>query len=153
MHNFFKAKLSFLVTDTIDGPDASSKCIRVRLKSGGRKSSGTNSRKRKERGDKPFDSRGSNNWPEHRGKFLRYWFEVACHFNLCKLNTLALLVWFPTIIVLVKKAVFCIVGIVTLYFITCIEPMDEENDDSCVQALKRINYLLALNSSSLCTIT
>ncbi|KAF8038939.1 hypothetical protein BT93_B1482 [Corymbia citriodora subsp. variegata] len=30
------------------------------------------SKKRKERGDKPFDSRGSSSWPENVGKFLRF---------------------------------------------------------------------------------
>ncbi|KAK3200613.1 hypothetical protein Dsin_024028 [Dipteronia sinensis] len=72
IHNFFKENLKFLVTDTVDGPDASSKCIRVRLNSGGKNSGGRNSKKRKERGDKPFDSRGSENWSEHVGKFLRF---------------------------------------------------------------------------------
>jgi tRNA pseudouridine13 synthase len=71
VHNFFKQNFKFLVTDTTDGPDASSKCIRVRLDSGGHKNNGRNSKKRKERGEKPFDSRGSSNWPEHLGKFLR----------------------------------------------------------------------------------
>lgn len=72
VHNFFKQNFKFLVTDTTDGPDASSKCIRVRLDSGGHKNNGRNSKKRKERGEKPFDSRGSSNWPEHLGKFLRF---------------------------------------------------------------------------------
>lgn len=71
IHNFFKEKLPFLVTDTIDGPEASSKCIRVRLNSGGSHKNGKSSQKRKDRVDKPFDSRGSDNWPEHVGKFLR----------------------------------------------------------------------------------
>ncbi|XVF31168.1 hypothetical protein REPUB_Repub16aG0122600 [Reevesia pubescens] len=71
MHNFFKENLRFLVTDTVDGPDSSSKCIRVRLNSGN-KNNGRNSRKRKERSDKPYDSRGSSHWPEHLGKFLRF---------------------------------------------------------------------------------
>ncbi|XVF06287.1 hypothetical protein REPUB_Repub06bG0034400 [Reevesia pubescens] len=77
MHNFFKENLRFLVTDTVDGPDSSSKCIRVRLNSG-TNNKGRNSKKRKERGDKPYDSRGSSHWPEHLGKFLR--------FHLCKEN-------------------------------------------------------------------
>ncbi|KAE9593623.1 putative tRNA pseudouridine(13) synthase [Lupinus albus] len=68
IHNFFKENLKFLVTDVVDGPDASSKCIRVRSKS----DKGRNSKKRKERGDKPFDSRGSEDWPENVGKFLRF---------------------------------------------------------------------------------
>ncbi|PKI47166.1 hypothetical protein CRG98_032437 [Punica granatum] len=71
IHNYFKENFKFLVTDTIDGPDASSKSIRVRLYSGG-EGNGRNSRKRKERGDKPFDSRGSSSWPENVGKFLRF---------------------------------------------------------------------------------
>ncbi|XP_056166042.1 multisubstrate pseudouridine synthase 7 isoform X2 [Syzygium oleosum] len=71
IHNYFKEKFKFLVTDTIDGPDASTKCIRVRVSSGGQ-SKGKMSKKRKERGDKPFDSRGSSSWPEHVGKFLRF---------------------------------------------------------------------------------
>lgn len=72
VHNFFKENFKFLVTDTVDGPDSLSKCIRVRLNSGGQNNRGRNSKKRKERGDKPFDSRGSENWPEHLGKFLRF---------------------------------------------------------------------------------
>lgn len=71
MHNFFKQNFKFLVTDVVDGPDASSKCIRVRLNTGGQRNKGRHSKKRKERGDKPFDSRGSENWPENNGKFLR----------------------------------------------------------------------------------
>lgn len=71
MHNFFKKNFKFLVTDTVDGPDVSSKCIRVRVNSGDQSNRGRNSKKRKERGDKPFDSRGSDDWPEHVGKFLR----------------------------------------------------------------------------------
>ncbi|KAJ1413903.1 Pseudouridine synthase, TruD [Sesbania bispinosa] len=67
VHNFFKENFKFLVTDTTDGPDALSKSIRVRLNSKGK-----NSKKRKERDDKPFDSRGSENWPENAGKFLRF---------------------------------------------------------------------------------
>ncbi|KAJ9180125.1 hypothetical protein P3X46_008407 [Hevea brasiliensis] len=60
MHNFFKEKFKFLVTDTVDGPDASLKCIRVRLKSGGHNNGGRNSKKRKDRGGQPFDCRGSD---------------------------------------------------------------------------------------------
>lgn len=71
MHNFFKKNFKFLVTDTVDGPDVSSKCIRVRVNYGDQSNRGRNSKKRKERGDKPFDSRGSDDWPEHVGKFLR----------------------------------------------------------------------------------
>lgn len=72
VHNFFKERLKFLVTDTVDGPDASSKCIRVRLNSGSSNDRGRGSKKRKGRGDTtPYDSRGSDHWPEHLGKFLR----------------------------------------------------------------------------------
>lgn len=72
VHVFFRENFKFLVTDTVDGPDASTKCIRVRLNSGGSNNNGKNSRKRKERDTKPFDSRGSENWPENAGKFLRF---------------------------------------------------------------------------------
>ncbi|KAM7508502.1 hypothetical protein LguiA_018955 [Lonicera macranthoides] len=72
IHNFFKENLKFLVTDTVDGPEPTSKCIRVRLNSGGKNGRGRNSRKRKERGDKPYDSRGSDNWSDNTGKFLRF---------------------------------------------------------------------------------
>lgn len=80
VHNFFKERMTFLVTDTVDGPDSSSKCIRVRLNSGRNngKGRGRDSRKRKDRDDKPYDSRGSDSWPENMGKFLR--------FHLCKEN-------------------------------------------------------------------
>ncbi|KAK4787053.1 hypothetical protein SAY86_010886 [Trapa natans] len=71
IHHYFKENFKFLVTDTVDGPDASTKCIRVRINSGGG-ASARNSKKRKERGDKPFDSRGSSSWPEDVGKFLRF---------------------------------------------------------------------------------
>lgn len=57
------------MTDTVDGPDPSSKCIRVRVNSGN--AGCKRSKKRKERGDKPFDSRGSEHWPADVGKFLK----------------------------------------------------------------------------------
>nr|GMD01314.1 multisubstrate pseudouridine synthase 7 isoform X2 [Ipomoea batatas] len=72
IHNFFKERLKLLVTDTVDGPEDSSKCVRVRLNVGGNSGRGRNSRKRKERGDKPYDSRGSDHWPQDLGKFLRF---------------------------------------------------------------------------------
>ncbi|XP_042059815.1 multisubstrate pseudouridine synthase 7-like [Salvia splendens] len=73
VHNFFKERMKFLVTDTVDGPDSSSKCIRVRMNSGSNNGRGRNSRKRKNRDDKPYDSRGSDSsWPENLGKFLRF---------------------------------------------------------------------------------
>ena len=68
MYNFSNKNFKFLVIDTIDGPDVSSKCIRVRLDSDGH---GKNSRKRKERGSKPFDSRGADDCQDNIGKFLR----------------------------------------------------------------------------------
>ncbi|MCL7040421.1 hypothetical protein MKW94_025442, partial [Papaver nudicaule] len=71
IHNFFKTHLKFLVTDTVDGPDSASKCIRVRQSSGGNEN-GRGSTKRKERGGKPFDSRGTDDWPDNMGKFLRF---------------------------------------------------------------------------------
>ncbi|XP_050917141.1 multisubstrate pseudouridine synthase 7 isoform X1 [Lathyrus oleraceus] len=71
VHIFFRENFNFLVTDTVDGPDASSKCIRVRSNSGKSNNRDKNSRKRKERDNKPFDSRGSENWPD-AGKFLRF---------------------------------------------------------------------------------
>ncbi|XP_019161541.1 PREDICTED: multisubstrate pseudouridine synthase 7 [Ipomoea nil] len=72
IHNFFKEKLKLLVTDTVDGPEDSSKCVRVRLNVGRNSGRGRNSRKRKDRGDKPYDSRGSDHWPQDLGKFLRF---------------------------------------------------------------------------------
>ncbi|KAL1561888.1 tRNA pseudouridine(13) synthase [Salvia divinorum] len=73
VHNFFKERMKCLVTDTVDGPDSSSKCIRVRMNSGSNNGRGRNSRKRKNRDDKPYDSRGSDSsWPENLGKFLRF---------------------------------------------------------------------------------
>lgn len=72
VHNFVKEHFTFLVTDTIDGPDTSSKCIRVWFNAGGNNGKGRNSRKRKDRADKPYDNRGSDNWPDHLGKFLRF---------------------------------------------------------------------------------
>ncbi|PIN26595.1 tRNA pseudouridine(13) synthase [Handroanthus impetiginosus] len=71
-HNFFKERLKFLVTDTVDGSDSLSKCVRVRLNSGSNNERGRNSRKRKSRGDKSYDCRGSDSWPEHIGKILRF---------------------------------------------------------------------------------
>ncbi|ESQ49598.1 hypothetical protein EUTSA_v10022286mg, partial [Eutrema salsugineum] len=72
IHNFVKENFKFLVTDTVDGPDPTSKCIRVRVNSADHNSRGKRSKKRKERGDKPFDSRGSEHWPEHLGKFVKF---------------------------------------------------------------------------------
>ncbi|KAL3614602.1 hypothetical protein CASFOL_041688 [Castilleja foliolosa] len=73
IHNFFKERLTFLVTDTVDGPVSSSKCIRVRLNSGNNNNPrGRKDRKRKDRGDKRYDARGSDSWPTNVGKFLRF---------------------------------------------------------------------------------
>ncbi|XP_026660556.2 pseudouridylate synthase 7 homolog isoform X2 [Phoenix dactylifera] len=78
VHNFFKKNFKFLVTDTVEGSEGGSKCIRVRfcsVQGGGRSRRG---KKRKNMGDSdlkdvmPFDSRGSDNWPENLGKFLRF---------------------------------------------------------------------------------
>ncbi|KAH9289310.1 hypothetical protein KI387_033427, partial [Taxus chinensis] len=105
VHNFFKTNLSFLVTDTIDGTDPKAKCVRVRYypnKNGthgrGKDCRRQGDNKRKNWGGKQdrnvkrgkydgslsgnfgqaFDSRGADEWPEDRGKFLR--------FHLCKEN-------------------------------------------------------------------
>ncbi|KAG2618263.1 multisubstrate pseudouridine synthase 7-like [Panicum virgatum] len=82
VHNFFKKNLKFLVTDTVEHSDGVQRCIRVRLGSGaggGRGGGGSGrGRKRKNMGasdwrdDRPFDSRGSSNWSDHVGKFLRF---------------------------------------------------------------------------------
>ncbi|GJZ32765.1 multisubstrate pseudouridine synthase 7 [Tanacetum coccineum] len=64
-------KLKFLVTDTVDGSGASSKCIRVRLSSVSSNDRGQGSNKRKDKGGAPYDSRGPDHWPEHLGKFLK----------------------------------------------------------------------------------
>ncbi|PKA64964.1 tRNA pseudouridine13 synthase [Apostasia shenzhenica] len=76
VHYFFKTSFKFLVTDTVDGNEDSSKCIRVRFFSG----EGAKGRRGKKRKDmensqrtehRPFDSRGADNWSEDR-KFLRF---------------------------------------------------------------------------------
>ncbi|KAL6970709.1 tRNA pseudouridine(13) synthase [Sarracenia purpurea var. burkii] len=69
VHNFFKEHFKFLVTDTVDGLDTSSKCIRVWFNGGGNNRTGRTSKKRKDRGQKPYDNRGSDNWPDHLDKF------------------------------------------------------------------------------------
>ncbi|THF95877.1 hypothetical protein TEA_024385 [Camellia sinensis var. sinensis] len=86
VHTFFKERLKFLVTDTIDGLDMSSKCIRVWFDAGGNNGTGRNSggnngtsknsKKWKDRGSKRYDNRGSDNWPGHLDKFLS-----ICHFK------------------------------------------------------------------------
>ncbi|CAD6333287.1 unnamed protein product [Miscanthus lutarioriparius] len=82
VHNFFKKTFKFLVTDTVEHGDGVQRCIRVRLGSGaggGRGGGGRGrGRKRKNMGssdwrdDRPFDSRGSSNWSDNVGKFLRF---------------------------------------------------------------------------------
>ncbi|KAK3135128.1 hypothetical protein QOZ80_5BG0414940 [Eleusine coracana subsp. coracana] len=80
VHNFFKTNFKFLVTDTVEHSDGVQKCIRVRLGTGagGGRGGGGRGRKRKNMGgsgwrdDSPFDSRGSSNWSDHVGKFLRF---------------------------------------------------------------------------------
>ncbi|KAJ7515119.1 hypothetical protein O6H91_23G071800 [Diphasiastrum complanatum] len=87
VHNFFKSRLPHLITDTVDGPDNASKCIRVRFCTG-KKNRGTRGRtdikdnnfhnKRQKQDVKggaelqPFDGRGADNWPTHRPKFLQF---------------------------------------------------------------------------------
>ncbi|XP_047342488.1 multisubstrate pseudouridine synthase 7 [Impatiens glandulifera] len=71
VHNFFKTHFKILTTDTVDGPDTSSKCIRVWLKMGLNNDS-KKSKKRKERGAKQYHSRGSDDWPDHLDKFLSF---------------------------------------------------------------------------------
>lgn len=76
LHNFFKKNFKFLITDTVEESN-DIKCVRVRFCLGGGDSRSQCGKKRKGRGgkssnnDRPFDSRGSDNWPEHLGKFLR----------------------------------------------------------------------------------
>ncbi|WVZ99174.1 hypothetical protein U9M48_044508, partial [Paspalum notatum var. saurae] len=83
VHNFFKRSFKFLVTDTVEHSDGVQRCIRVRLGSaaGGRRGGGGGGRGRKRksmggsdwRDDRPFDSRGSSNWSDGVGKFLRFY--------------------------------------------------------------------------------
>ncbi|KAH7298366.1 hypothetical protein KP509_25G039600 [Ceratopteris richardii] len=86
IHNFFKNRFSFLVTDTVDGPDSSSKCVRVRFwdrrcdgglkrkRLRGPSGNKNKSKHQKHDGDvEQFDSRGaSDDWPSQRGKFLQF---------------------------------------------------------------------------------
>ncbi|KAJ4761864.1 Pseudouridylate synthase 7-like protein [Rhynchospora pubera] len=77
VHNFFKKNFNFFITDTVEGPDDKSKCIRVRFSSGQSGKGGSNKRGKKRKGvygtDREggrFDSRGSDSW--HLGKFVRF---------------------------------------------------------------------------------
>ncbi|XP_020582428.1 multisubstrate pseudouridine synthase 7 isoform X2 [Phalaenopsis equestris] len=77
VHNFIKKNFKSLVTDTVDGEDANSKCVRIRFFSG-KGVKGRRGKKRKDmedsgrRNDIPFDGRGADNWSEEQGKFLRF---------------------------------------------------------------------------------
>eukprot|EP00249_Psilotum_nudum_P012522 c23830_g1_i2 orf=290-1879(+) len=85
VHNFFKGRLSFLVTDTVDGPDSRSKRIRIRFdaKYGGKGNGSHGKRRRDCRGkwsrykrQKPegpeYDSRGKDDWLAQKGKYLQF---------------------------------------------------------------------------------
>ncbi|GBG83207.1 hypothetical protein CBR_g36821 [Chara braunii] len=98
IHKFFKEKLPFLVTDTVDidhSQPTRPKTIRVRYRSGigssrrrtSNQSNDETGEKKRQRGDvagntssKPakkvrrddFDTRGCDDWPPNRGKFLRF---------------------------------------------------------------------------------
>lgn len=86
VHNFFKGRLPFLVTDTVDGPDSKSKCVRVRFLSenatGGRNNGkrmreirgnrGKSKRQKHDAGGQGFDSRGADNWPSQHGKYVQF---------------------------------------------------------------------------------
>ena len=82
VHNFFKGRLPFLVTDTVDGPDSHSKCVRVRIlnnagsnkakrKKDFRGNDGRNKRKKDDHTGPCFDTRGADNWPSQHGKYLQ----------------------------------------------------------------------------------
>jgi tRNA pseudouridine13 synthase len=93
VHNFFK-NFKFLVTDTVEHSDGVQKCIRVRLGSGagGGRGGGGRERKRKNMGgsgwrdDSPFDSRGSSNWSDHVGKFMRLAVCFGLITSFCEFN-------------------------------------------------------------------
>ncbi|KAH8937329.1 hypothetical protein BDL97_16G022100 [Sphagnum fallax] len=87
IHNFFKTHLTFLVTDTVDGPTSKEKCIRLRYDNGkrtggfrkrerdfGPKHSWDNKRQKPSNSvmNQPYDSRGADDWPSDRPKFLRF---------------------------------------------------------------------------------
>ncbi|CAN6462848.1 unnamed protein product [Victoria cruziana] len=80
VHNFFKRNFNFLITDTIEGPDPLSKCVRVRFHASKQHGSAQNAKKRKMSNNdsnegesfQPFDSRGAKNWPDNIGKFLSF---------------------------------------------------------------------------------
>ncbi|KAG0556562.1 hypothetical protein KC19_11G062700 [Ceratodon purpureus] len=94
IHTFFKSRLTFLTTDTVDGPSSTEKCIRLRHSAGNQGGGGRGFQKRgrevggrgRGRGwenkrqkinegdsDQPYDARGSDGWPSERPKFLQFY--------------------------------------------------------------------------------
>lgn len=93
IHTFFKSRLTFLTSDTVDGPTSTEKCIRLRHQSGnqgggnrfqkrGRDHGGRGRGRGRDRDskrhklnegdlDQPYDARGSDGWPSERPKFLQ----------------------------------------------------------------------------------
>lgn len=90
IHTFFKSRLTFLTSDTVDGPSSTEKCIRLRHQAGNQGGGGRGFQKRgREHGsrgrgrgrdnkrhktnegdsDQPYDARGSDGWPSERPKF------------------------------------------------------------------------------------
>ncbi|WOK99434.1 multisubstrate pseudouridine synthase 7 [Canna indica] len=73
VHNFFKKNFKFLVTDTVEESEGSSKRVRVRSWSGKGGRQDKRGMKRKDpRDGQVYDSRGTDSWPENLGKFLRF---------------------------------------------------------------------------------
>lgn len=92
IHTFFKSRLTFITSDTVDGASATDKCIRLRhqprnqgggnrfqkrgREHGGRgRGWGRDSKRQKatEGGlEQPYDARDSDGWPSERPKFLRF---------------------------------------------------------------------------------
>jgi tRNA pseudouridine13 synthase len=93
IHTFFKSRLTFLTSDTVDGPSSTEKCIRLRHYVGNQGGGGRGFQKRgREHGgrgrgrswdskrqktnegdsDQPYDARGSDGWPSERPKFLQF---------------------------------------------------------------------------------
>lgn len=94
IHTFFKSRLTFLTSDTVDGPSSTEKCIRLRHYAGHQGGGGRGFQKRgREHGgrgrgrswdskrqktnegdsDQPYDARGSDGWPSERPKFLQFY--------------------------------------------------------------------------------
>lgn len=96
IHAFFKTQLTFITSDTVDGPTSTEKCIRLRHQSGNHGGGNNRFQKRgREQGgrgrggrgwdrdskrhksnegdsDQPYDARGSDGWPSDRPKFLQF---------------------------------------------------------------------------------